>query len=128
MHGKYAVITLLLAGLAVLIIGLTRIEQRRARPAVVAAAQPSPPPFEITASREELEAAAAQAKLLFRCAGDEFEHLAVSSSMRGEKSESRHKLFVAGANLGVALPGHYPTEFGATLEDYSRWLGQMSLR
>ncbi len=125
MHGKYLVIALLLAVLAVLVVGLTRLEQRRSRPVVVIAAQPPPPPFEITATREELAARAAQAKVLFRCAGDEFEHLTTASSLRGEKREAWQKFFAAGVNLGVALPGHYPTEFGATFEDYSRWLCQM---
>ncbi|MBM3323311.1 hypothetical protein FJY69_07530, partial [candidate division WOR-3 bacterium] len=126
MHGKYVVIVLLLAGLVLLVIGLARVEQRRARPAIVVAAVPPPPPFEVTAPREELEAAAARARVLFRCAGDEFERWTVRTSLRGEKTEAWEKFFATGANLGVALPGHYPTEFGTTLEDYSRWLCQIA--
>ena len=125
MHGKYAVIALLLAGLAALVSFLVRIESRRARPEPVRIVEPAATPVELTASREEAESAAAGARVLFRCAGDEFEHLTLTSNARGEKTESWQKLFVVGANLGVALPGRYPTEFAATRADYTRWLEQM---
>ncbi len=125
MHGKYAVIGLLLVGLGILVAVLLRVERRRARPEVVQVIEPAPQPVELAASREEIEAAARQARVRFRCAGDEFEHLTLSSSSRGEKTEAWQKLFVVGANLGVALPGRYPTEFAAKREDYDRWLKQM---
>ena len=125
MHGKYAVIGFLLAGLAGLVFVLARAESRRSRPAPARIVEPAPEPVELTASREEIESAAAEARVLFRCAGDEFEHLTLVSDKRGEKTETWQKLFVVGANLGVALPGRYPTEFAATREDYARWLEQM---
>jgi peptidoglycan/xylan/chitin deacetylase (PgdA/CDA1 family) len=125
MHGKYAVIGLLLVGLGILVAVLLRVERRRARPEVVQVIEPAPQPVELAASREEIEAAARQARVRFRCAGDEFEHLTLTSNARGEKTETWQKLFVVGANLGVALPGRYPTEFAARREDYARWLEQM---
>jgi len=125
MHGKYAVIALLVTGLAALVSFLVRVESRRAQPEPVRIVEPAAIPVEITASREEIESAAANARVLFRCAGDEFEHLRLTSDVRGLKAETWQKLFVVGANLGVALPGHYPTEFGATRADYTRWLEQM---
>ena len=125
MHGKYAVIALLLVGLAVLVSFLVRIERRRARPEAVSIVEPAAEPVELTASRSEVESAAVSARVLFRCAGDEFEHLTLTSNARGEKSETWQKFFVVGANLGVALPGRYPTEFAAKREDYARWLEQM---
>jgi len=125
MHGKYAVIALLLAGLAVLMSFLVRIEGRRAQPGPVRIIEPAAMPVELTASREEVESAAAGARVLFRCAGDEFEHLQLTSDARGLKAETWQKLFVVGANLGVALPGRYPTEFAAARADYARWLEQM---
>jgi peptidoglycan/xylan/chitin deacetylase (PgdA/CDA1 family) len=126
MRGKYAVIGLLLAGLGLLVWWLVRLERGRARPRYVRVVEPAPGPVEITATREEIEAAAAEAGVRFRCAGEEFEHLVVSSNARGEKTEAWQKLFIVGANLGVALPGRYPTEFAARREDYARWLGQMA--
>jgi len=125
MHGKYAVIALLLAGLAALVSFLVRIESRRARPESVRIVEPTLAPVEFTASREEAESAALGSRVLFRCAGDEFEHRTLSSNARGEKTEAWQKLFVVGANLGVALPGRYPTEFAARREDYARWIEQM---
>jgi peptidoglycan/xylan/chitin deacetylase (PgdA/CDA1 family) len=125
MHGKYAVIALLLAGLAALVSFLVRIEGRRARPEPARIVEPAAMPVELTASREEVESAAAGARVLFRCAGDEFEHLRLTSDTRGLKTETWQKFFVVGANLGVALPGRYPTEFAATRADYARWLEQM---
>lgn len=126
MHGKYFVIGLLLAGLVVLVVQLARIEYRRSRPSVVIAAEPAVADSGVVATPEAVEAAAARARVFFRSNGDEFERLAVTSNTRGEKTESWQKLFVVGANLGVALPGHYPTEFGASRDDYGRWLEQMS--
>jgi len=125
MHGKYAVIALLLAGLVVLMSFLVRIEGRRARPEPVRIVEPAAVPVEITASPAAVESAAVNARVLFRCAGDEFEHLTLASSPRGEKTETWQKFFVVGANLGVALPGRYPSEFVATRADYARWLEQM---
>ncbi|MBN2537655.1 hypothetical protein JXB37_05210, partial [candidate division WOR-3 bacterium] len=125
MRGKYLVIGVLLVGLALLVVGLVRLERGRARPEVVRIVEPAREPFEISASREELVAAARRAEVRFRCAGDEFERLVLISSARGEKREEWRRLFVVGVNLGVALPGHYPTEFGARREDYARWLRQM---
>ncbi len=125
MHGKYAVIVLLLAGLAALVLFLVRIEGRRARPEPVRIVEPAAAPVAITASREEVVSAAVNARVLFRCSGDEFEHLTLASNPRGEKTQVWQKLFVVGANLGAALPGRYPTEFAATRADYARWLGQM---
>ena len=57
-------------------------------------------PVELTALRAEVESAAANARVLFRCAGDEFEHLTLTSNARGEKTESWQKFFAVGANLG----------------------------
>lgn len=125
MRGKYAVIAFLLVGLGALVFLLARVERRRVRPEPVRVIEPAVEPIELTASREEVESAAASARVLFRCAGDEFEHLTLTSSARGEKTETWQKLFVVGANLGVALPGRYPTEFAAKREDYARWLEQM---
>ncbi|MFO7650221.1 MAG: polysaccharide deacetylase family protein, partial [bacterium] len=125
MRGKYLVIGLLLAGLGVLVVVLARVEHRLSRPRVVSVAEAPLPDVDIRATREEIEAAAARAQVLFRSSGDEFERLAVTSNARGEKTESWQKLFVVGVNLGAALPGHYPTEFGATRADYERWLEQM---
>lgn len=125
MHGKYAVISLLLVGLGLLVAGLLRVEQRRVRVPVTPAVAPARPPVELTAARAEIEAVAARAKVTFRCTGDEFEHLAATSNARGEKTLDWRRFFAAGVNLGVALPGHYPTEFEATREDYARWLKGM---
>ncbi|HDQ99843.1 MAG TPA: hypothetical protein ENN51_06125 [candidate division WOR-3 bacterium] len=125
MRGKYVVIGLLLVGLAFLVSWLVRIERERRRPLTVRVVEPAREPAEINASTERIEAAAAAAEVMFRCVGDRFERLVASRDARGEKSEAWQEFFVIGANLGVALPGHYPTEFSATRADYFRWLKQM---
>ncbi len=125
MRGKYLVIGVMLAGLGVLVFALLRLERRRSQPRVVRVVEQVAGEVDITASAEEIAAAADRAEVRFRCAADEFEHWSVQTNARGEKVESWQRLFLVGTNLGVALPGRYPTEFSATRADYARWLDQM---
>lgn len=68
-----------------------------------------------------------KSKIDFRVQGDYFQYLKVDKNLpKGEKWEP---IFLKGVNLGVALPGKFPSEFSTDFDLYLEWfeqIGQMN--
>ncbi len=78
--------------------------------------------------RERLKEFANRADYYFITSGDYFEVLSKKIEY-GENINKWEKIFLKGVNLGVAMPGRFPSEFSLTFDEYLEWfilIGEMN--
>ncbi len=104
--------------------GLFRIEKhiRESRRVVVEI-----PPQEIIPENltvEDVKAVLPHLQLPARAHGDYLEIYHMHTELEQNQTPRWHwePIFLKGVNLGVALPGKFPSEFAASYQDYYRWL------
>jgi peptidoglycan/xylan/chitin deacetylase (PgdA/CDA1 family) len=76
-------------------------------------------------TKEELQNLASVSEFDFKTGGKYFSIQEVKIR-NGEHTLEWHKHFLKGVNMGVALPGHYPSEFAASYEMYYAWFRQIA--
>ncbi len=79
-------------------------------------------------SADQLFKISQKADYYFIAKGDYF-HALHSKIENGEQTKSWEQIFLKGVNLGLAMPGHYPTEFSLTFDGYLEWfrlIGEMN--
>lgn len=76
-------------------------------------------------SREELARLSKESETGFR-AGSRYFSIQEVKIRNGENVLEWHDHFLKGVNLGVALPGHYPSEFSAGYDLYYSWMKQIA--
>jgi len=127
---KYIVILLLFGFFSATVYRLFKIEEniRESRKVVVEI-----PPREIIPENltiDEVERIYDQIEINARAAGDYLEIYQLYSGFgqNGAPEWQWKPLFLKGVNLGVALPGKFPSEFAVSYDEYYRWfelIGQM---
>lgn len=78
---------------------------------------------EITSA--ELHEKSGNAEFRFK-AGKKYFSILESKIRKGENVKEWNQYFLKGVNMGVALPGKYPSEFSATFSDYLDWFKKIA--
>ncbi|MFO8054951.1 MAG: hypothetical protein R6U19_07315 [Bacteroidales bacterium] len=120
MKGKFIVIALLLLGLGYVVYLMIQHETRiREQQVVTEVLEDETAPLLEKKPAQQLRQIAAEVDYFFRARGDYMEKLSY-----GYKNEDPHwsPVMVKGVNMGVALPGKFPSEFAMTREQYMDWL------
>ena len=129
MKAKYLVITLLLIILIAIIRQMMRYEDSiREERIVEVMIEDDSKPLINELPEEKLESLARSSDYYFMASGDYFEVLSTKIEY-GEKINQWEKIFLKGVNLGVALPGKFPSEFSASFDQYLEWfrlIGEMN--
>lgn len=76
-------------------------------------------------STADLQKKAENSKFRFK-AGTKYFSILENKIKDGENVQEWEKYFLKGVNLGVALPGKYPSEFSATYDMYLSWFRQIA--
>ncbi len=76
-------------------------------------------------SQAELHKRAEESAVRFRT-GEKYFSIEEVKIRDGENVFEWHPHFLKGVNLGVAIPGNYPSEFSATYEMYLEWFRQIA--
>lgn len=58
--------------------------------------------------------------------GEKYFSVLETKIKNGENVQEWNRYFLKGVNMGVALPGHYPSEFSATYENYFEWFEKIA--
>jgi hypothetical protein len=72
-------------------------------------------------SEEEIRNAALQAEYYFMAGPDYFSQQLIRFE-NGKKQSVWEDFFLKGVNLGVAVPGKFPSDFSVTFEEYLEWM------
>ncbi len=125
MNLKYAIILLIGVALAGVVALMLRIENAITVPGGISTVVVTAPSESIDhlggLTPDDLQAAIAQARHWFRTGTTYFE-------IAGARADSTSwaPIFLKGVNLGVSLPGKFPTEFSMTFDQYYAWLDLIS--
>lgn len=127
MKRKFLIIGILLALLVFTVYKMLEYEEsiREAR-LVTEYIEDDSKPLITQIGETELQEMAARADYYFRVDGDYFKHLKVEFN---QPQSHWQPILFKGVNMGVALPGKFPSEFSMTYQQYFEWLkmiGQMN--
>ncbi|MFC1734269.1 hypothetical protein ACFL6I_28535, partial [candidate division KSB1 bacterium] len=122
MKGKYFVIIILTGILAVIVFRMLKFEAalRKHRFIEVLVEDENKPLFDMLPV-EQLTSLAVTADYYAMVDGDYFKILSKKIKNDEKVNEWEH-IFLKGVNLGVAMPGHFPTEFSLNFNEYLEWL------
>jgi hypothetical protein len=127
MKGKFIVIVFLLSVLGYVVYLMLQHESRiREQRVITEVVKDDTGPLLKKMPLEELRHLAARAEYSFRAGGDYLEKLNYGY---GKANPRWEPLLVKGVNMGVALPGKFPSEFAMTREEYMNWfisIGKMN--
>lgn len=119
---KYIIILLLLLLLGWVVAQMLRLEERiRESRIVEVVLEDTKAPLIEEFPLEQISALVDSSTCWFKAEGDYFKVFANRLSARGERSEQWEEVFLKGVNMGVALPGKWPSEFAATYDQYLEW-------
>lgn len=76
-------------------------------------------------SAAELQKISSAAKLRFKT-GEKYFSVLETKIREGEGISEWNRYFLKGVNMGVALPGNYPSEFSATYDIYLNWFNKIA--
>lgn len=76
-------------------------------------------------SPAELQKLSEKSKIRFKT-GEKYFSVLETKIKEGENIKEWNPHFLKGVNMGVALPGNYPSEFSATYEIYFQWFKQIA--
>lgn len=129
MKGKYLVITFLFILLGFIIYKMMRYESKiRSSQVVKIMVHDDSKPLIKEMLNEQLYDHALKASYSAMAKGDYFK-VANTKMENGKRIVSWESLFLKGVNLGVAMPGKYPTEFSLGFNEYLNWfllIGKMN--
>ncbi|HRZ41263.1 MAG TPA: hypothetical protein P5228_01010 [Bacteroidales bacterium] len=122
---RYLIIAALILLLGFVVVEMLRLEDRiRQRRVVEVILEDETKPLLENLPPERLAQMADSSSTWFIADGDYFSALHTRLE-GGTKVQRWEQLFMKGVNMGVALPGKWPTEFGATYQQYLNWLIQI---
>lgn len=129
MKAKYLVIIILLIVLVIIVYQMIRYEDsiRQERIIEIMVEDVSKPLIN-KLNTDKLEELALASDYFFLASDTYFEVLNTEIEY-GEKINKWEKIFLKGINLGVALPGKFPSEFSLSFEQYLEWfrlIGEMN--
>jgi hypothetical protein len=129
MKAKYLIIFILVLLLGFVVAEMLRLEERiRESKVVEVILEDVNKPLMEELSVEQLRRLADSSEHFFRAEGDYFSAITTKIN-RGIKRQVWEETFIKGVNMGVALPGNWPSEFAASYEQYLEWfimIGQMN--
>jgi len=122
MKGKYFVIIILSGFLAVIVFRMMKFEKDLRRKRIVEVlVEDENMPLITRLPAEQLAAISNTANYYAMVEGDYFKVL--STTFENEQKVTKwDPIFLKGVNLGVAMPGHFPTEFSLDFNAYLQWL------
>ena len=125
MRAKYLVIGVLFVLLGMIVYQMMRFEKNiRAQRIVKIKVRDETKPLINELPTDKLKELAEKADYYFMAKGDYFQVIKTGSS-----SKKTEPIFLKGVNLGVAMPGHFPTEFSLSFNQYLAWfqlIGKMN--
>jgi hypothetical protein len=129
MRAKYLIILILILLLGWVVTRMLKLEEsiRKSRVVEVILEDVNKPLME-ELPLERLARLADSSSFVFKADGDYLSAISTEIT-NGEKIRRWEEVFIKGVNMGVALPGKWPSEFAATYDDYLRWfvmIGQMN--
>jgi hypothetical protein len=129
MRAKYLIILILILLLGWVVARMLQLEDkiRESRVVEVILEDVNKPLME-ELPLERLSRLADSSSFFFKADGDYLAAINTKIS-NGEKIQQWEQVFIKGVNMGVALPGKWPSEFAATYDEYLEWfvmIGQMN--
>ena len=125
MRGKYIFILFLLALLVFTVVKMMDYEKHlRESREVKLYIEDDSRPLLAKIQDEDLADAAARSDYYFKVDGDFFKNL-TSRFSENEKVFFWEDIFLKGVNLGVAVPGKFPTEFSLDFNGYLDWISMI---
>jgi hypothetical protein len=129
MKVKYLIILVLMALLGFVVARMMRLEERIRKSKVVEIVREDiNKPLMKEMALDQLTRLADSSSIFFRANTDYLSAL-TTRIINGEQVQKWEDVFIKGVNLGVALPGHWPSEFSASYDDYLQWfilIGRMN--
>ncbi len=129
MKVKYLIILILILLLGFIVSQMLKLENRIRKSKVVEVfVEDANKPLMEELSVEQLVKLAELSEYHFMAEGDYLSARRTGIS-QGEQVQYWEDVFIKGVNMGVALPGKWPSEFAATYEQYLKWfimIGQMN--
>lgn len=129
MRAKYLVILILILMLGFVIAQMLKLEERIRKSRVVEVIMEDlTKPLMEELPYDQIVKLVESSQHHFRAEGDYLSALTTHLT-RGVKTHTWDDVFIKGVNMGVAIPGKWPSEFAATYDDYLEWfimIGQMN--
>jgi hypothetical protein len=129
MKAKYLVISVLIIFLFFIVRQMMRYESSiREERVIEVMVEDNSKPLIKDIPFDALKRLALSSDYYFMTSGDYFEALTTKIEY-GEKVNEWEKIFLKGVNMGVALPGKFPSEFSASFDQYLEWfrlIGEMN--
>ncbi len=129
MKAKYLIIILLILLLGYVVFQMIKLEERIRKSRVVEVLlEDETKPLMEELSLEQVTRLADSSEHHFLAEGDYLSAL-TTRLIYGQKFQQWEEVFIKGVNMGVALPGKWPSEFTATYDQYLEWfimIGQMN--
>ncbi len=129
MKAKYGIIITLVALLIITVVKMMRYEESiREERIITVKVEDETKPLIVEASEEELKRISLIADYYSIASGDYFKVL--NKKVENDKMVNVwDELFLKGVNIGVAVPGKFPSEFSLSFEQYLEWfrlIGEMN--
>lgn len=129
MRAKYLIILLLILMLGYVIAQMLKLEERIRKGRIVEVVlEDLSKPLMDELPYDQIVKLVEASQHHFRAEGDYLSAITTRIS-RGTTTRTWEDVFIKGVNMGVALPGKWPSEFAATYEEYLEWfimIGQMN--